>query len=736
MLIFFLGVVLDLLSYIFMGLDAGVIAAAVNMVLGGGIVYFMVQIAKDQGREAEMRQQAGEMRQQAVQNARLGRKGLQQRREMTQNLLGNRASKRIFKRGLIMWIGSSIPIINFIPFWTIGTIMLLRGGSQSEPAEQTQAQEASSAGVAPPPVGWRQRLSGLVTPPARGERPETEPEEEGEARPEPAREERGLGVGQTARQPKISPTAARFAARTTEPTEVPSIPPPPVGGIAPRPVTQPPAGWTERPNGLTTPPVSGPRQTGEARRSPQRDATKTESFQGPKGIPIKPEQAVTPPAAAQQAQATPTAPRPAAVSPPTAPQAEQETTTTKDQNLAVAWEQEFGLVFDPEAELTEIRKLPREQRREAVRSFKRNLATQREGFMTLQEQLVQTVRENPNRSADELYQLVETAAPQHRLPESRKKLARGVLEQYEEKHKLVQGLRNQYPDDDILFEKLFGRRPEGKVEIRTNPSSFFVKIYDDDDYIYAHTGEGLGTRTPQDLAVLREDAKGAGGVSLIETVIPELGGSLTIEKSKSKRITEAASEREAEERSKAVEAHEEQHSLYDLRRQFVGPEIHKKLNEQLYSDWTKFSAAQRWRVASRERVENEFGKLAQSHRTKAVESAGNEVLAYFRMGESEATTTEILRDSPLYDYLQAQKEFFLKRSPSLRISRKEWNNIVQEELNEKYKNQVAKITVIPYELERQGYSKEQVLALLEQEPVSRWAKVATRLIKEGMSEKQ
>ena len=130
MLAFMLGVTLDLLSYVFMGLDAGVIAAAVNSVLGLAMVWLMVQLGKDQG-------QADQMRQQAIDNAKLGRKGLAQRRQMTQNLLGKRASRRILKRSLIMYVGSSIPIVNFIPFWTIGVIMLLRGGSAPE-QEQPQ----------------------------------------------------------------------------------------------------------------------------------------------------------------------------------------------------------------------------------------------------------------------------------------------------------------------------------------------------------------------------------------------------------------------------------------------------------------------------------------------------------------------------------------------------------------------------------------------------------------------
>jgi hypothetical protein len=118
-LAFVLGIILDALSYILMGVDAGIIAAVVNIVLGWIMVLLMVWMGKD-------KDEANQMRQQSVDNARLGKKGLAQRRQMTSSMVGKRASKRILKRGIIMWIGSSIPIVNFIPFWTVGLVMMLR----------------------------------------------------------------------------------------------------------------------------------------------------------------------------------------------------------------------------------------------------------------------------------------------------------------------------------------------------------------------------------------------------------------------------------------------------------------------------------------------------------------------------------------------------------------------------------------------------------------------------------
>jgi len=110
---------LDILSWIFMGIDAGMVAAGVNFVLGGLLVGWMVLRGK---RWDEARAQHKE----AVQTAKGGKKGIQQRRQATTKLAGKRVSRRLLKRSLIMYVGNSIPIVNFIPFWLIGVFMMLR----------------------------------------------------------------------------------------------------------------------------------------------------------------------------------------------------------------------------------------------------------------------------------------------------------------------------------------------------------------------------------------------------------------------------------------------------------------------------------------------------------------------------------------------------------------------------------------------------------------------------------
>lgn len=112
---------LDILSYIFMGLDAGIVAAIVNIVLGGLLVLWMVVKGKRMD-------QAWQQYRRGVGTAREGRAGIRRRGVATRRagIVGKRMSRRLLKRSLIMYIGNSIPIVNFIPFWLIGVVLMLR----------------------------------------------------------------------------------------------------------------------------------------------------------------------------------------------------------------------------------------------------------------------------------------------------------------------------------------------------------------------------------------------------------------------------------------------------------------------------------------------------------------------------------------------------------------------------------------------------------------------------------
>lgn len=127
-LAFGLALILDLLSYIFLALDGGVVAAAVNIVLGGILIVWMTWRGK---RLDEAKQQY----QEAVQTAQQGREGLRRKRQQAtakrsakraSRTVTKKTSRRLLRRAIFLYIGTSIPIINLIPFWVPGVILMLR----------------------------------------------------------------------------------------------------------------------------------------------------------------------------------------------------------------------------------------------------------------------------------------------------------------------------------------------------------------------------------------------------------------------------------------------------------------------------------------------------------------------------------------------------------------------------------------------------------------------------------
>ncbi|MDP2640974.1 MAG: hypothetical protein Q8P39_00320 [Candidatus Yanofskybacteria bacterium] len=106
-----LAFLIDISSYLLGGLDLGVTAIVVNLILGVPLFIWMIIRGKN------------------IEEAK------QQMQTRTKNLQGSLAAKRKtrkvamrkgIKRGLILFIGNSIPIVNFIPFWLIGVVMMLR----------------------------------------------------------------------------------------------------------------------------------------------------------------------------------------------------------------------------------------------------------------------------------------------------------------------------------------------------------------------------------------------------------------------------------------------------------------------------------------------------------------------------------------------------------------------------------------------------------------------------------
>jgi hypothetical protein len=112
-----LALLLDGLAYVFAFVDGGIIAAVVNIVFGWPLIVWMWIKGKrmDEAKEENATLSGAPPKQRGA--ARQARKA---------RVPGKRASRRLMKRAIILYAGTAIPIVNFIPFWIIGLIMLLR----------------------------------------------------------------------------------------------------------------------------------------------------------------------------------------------------------------------------------------------------------------------------------------------------------------------------------------------------------------------------------------------------------------------------------------------------------------------------------------------------------------------------------------------------------------------------------------------------------------------------------
>ena len=376
-----------------------------------------------------------------------------------------------------------------------------------------------------------------------------------------------------------------------------------------------------------------------------------------------------------------------------------------------------GDIFSPELELKKIRQAPREEQPQLLQEFKEKLAYQKEGLANIQEQVIQKVRENPDASLEQLYGWTSDLGKKYGLTDEQKGVARDLLKTYSEKHLNIRNIRQKYPDDKKLYQAMFGHEPKGKIEVVEGPATLSFRCHNLEDYatIYSQkflSGVGLERR---DLDI----ADMSGGASISSSNIPGLEGTIT-----AVNLPRAYTQKDADQ----IEKHEEQHAI-------------KKLFGDRIQHRTAFS---RLLDASNE-GERELalkGLLRNRRERIADERARDEILAYFKGGnrDSQGTLQELTKSGEkggLYDYLKLDKQDVLKEADG-------WlKTYGPERFGEEFKPKVEKAAEEVYgkeyqdllkegiqavqTLTKKGYTKEETMALLIQEPLSRWDKVVKRL---------
>lgn len=155
--------------------------------------------------------------------------------------------------------------------------------------------------------------------------------------------------------------------------------------------------------------------------------------------------------------------------------------------------------FDPKGELKEIKKAVNEHPKEGqsaermrlMDEYKKKLKIFRENMAKAQAAMEGIIIENQGMHHQELIQEVDEILDHYNL-QSQADAFFEALKNYLDAHTVVEKVVSYYQKNvgknwqNVLFAKLFGKFPNGKVEVEVLPMSLFFKIHDELDYALAY----------------------------------------------------------------------------------------------------------------------------------------------------------------------------------------------------------------------------------------------------------
>ena len=381
-----------------------------------------------------------------------------------------------------------------------------------------------------------------------------------------------------------------------------------------------------------------------------------------------------------------------------------------------------GEIFVPEVAIREILKAPKDERKEKLAVFKEKLAFQKVGLARVQDIMIDEIRRNPDKKEKELYEMAVDLGAEFGMNDEQKKIAKEALQKYEKQHKAIEKIRKEHKKDEDLFKELFWKQPKGKIEVVEGPVSLYFKCYDFEDYLAVYYQERMrGSGKKEFTDEEKKEAYASGAINVNSFSHPELDFAITAENTQ-KLLSEPNLDQEEYAGQKFT--HEEQHIFYGF---FNKEEAIDPNNES-----TLFTVRRNYVNA---KTENEKEKVLeiffQSFLRFGEERAKDEILAYYKDGRLERVCDELMMseaDGGIYDFLaKPKKPDYL------------WP-VTNEEDSEFIKTISNKLLVVEYgksindgieaiqKMEENGYTKDEIIALLTYEPLAKWKKSVSRIV--------
>jgi hypothetical protein len=381
--------------------------------------------------------------------------------------------------------------------------------------------------------------------------------------------------------------------------------------------------------------------------------------------------------------------------------------------------------FDPDEELEKIKDLRQsgsenfnpDEKRQVVRGkiadFRKRLAEQMDGFTEINSKLETMILEDSKIDAGRLREFIEEQAKKYKLSPVQLKKYNLFFDRVAVRNDIIQGVAEQYSgkNDEEIFEDLFGAKSEGKVEVEKGSLSIFIKCYDLRDYALVNQGKPF-SQLSQEEKLRVEKSAGCANIRSQNFNLPSdslMAANLGIDFS-SPNFQE-------------IKVHEEKHVLNSIMREVEHIGKYSKVDGSIDND-----------PENEERIRRTF----QEDRVNNEDWAKNEILAYLKEGrltwQVETYLNESEKSGGLYDYFGRDEQHYETHK---RYTRFNSNLVEQVSEDEKYKyyQNIKKSLKVTNNLEAVGFSREEIVALLQLEPIGRWPKIFERF-KEGQEFKK
>lgn len=370
--------------------------------------------------------------------------------------------------------------------------------------------------------------------------------------------------------------------------------------------------------------------------------------------------------------------------------------------------------FDPIFELEKLKQLPREERRRAIDIYKEKLMSQKEELAEVEGLLLREFRENPDKSKERFFNLIDKHVSSHSFSEAQRALIFDTAGEMIERRKFIKDFRESFPNNRSIFKELFGFMPSGSVRIEVSPLSLTVKMYNLSDFSRVSEGGFLEHRKATQEE--REEDLFTGGRTLTSCFVEGLDHSVVI-MNLSAETKEALGDAGIEWSYRNALAHEEQHVF----NWFL---TERKISKYLDDNSLSLETAE-------ERSDTVENLLYFMRKYEAEWDFKNEVLAFLRGGATLDQVEEMLSDQQgAYSsrhYLSIAKKA-LKKSlgPEFEKQRSEIDLLIKKVLSTELLQIQKRALDALRGLSENGVLPQRMILLLQGEPLTSWPNFARR----------